>query len=300
MSATEPAAGPQVALRQVVVVGAGLIGTSVALALRAADVQVWLHDQDAAHVEQAVARGAGQAGPAPVSSSVDLVVLAVPIPAVAHQVRLWQQRYPNVPITDVSSAVSLVRQQANDLGVNLGTFVSGHPMAGGEGSGPACARAHLFIGRAWFILEEPGLDPQAVAAVAALVQAAQALPVRANALEHDQAVALTSHVPHLFSALLAGQLSKASPLALRLAGPALREMTRVAAASPALWAGIIEANAAAIAAHLRPLAQQVLGLAQQLEQVAEQGGSSSHRHPGQISAVDEALSHGVAGRGRLL
>ncbi len=285
----------QTSVQRVLMVGAGLIGTSCALALRQAGVKVWLHDLNPEHLQQAVQRGAGRAGlPEGDAQAPDLIVVAIPTPAVPRQVVELQQRYPKVAITDVSSASEGVRRHGRHVGVDLAWFVSGHPMAGGECSGPSTARADLFSGRSWFIVDEPGLHPAAVQAVSELVALVGARPVRASAAQHDHAVALTSHVPHLLACVLAAAVEQADPLVVELAGPALKEMTRVAASSPAMWNGILQANAAAVVARLRPMIEQMHSVVSQLESVQIPETTQP------LSAVDEVLSRGVAGRRRLL
>lgn len=307
-------------LKRVVIVGTGLIGTSCALALRQAGVEVFLHDHNTEHLRLASLQGAGTPGAPPAHEPVQVVLIATPPEQVPALVQQWQQRYRHACISDVSSAAARVRRRCAHLGVQMARFVSGHPMAGGENSGPSSARADLFRGRSWFVAQDRGLDPDAVALVEALAQATGAQVVRASVQEHDQAVALTSHVPHVLSSLLAGQLVQADELTIALAGPGLREMTRIAGGSPQLWAQIIGANAGAIAGQLEHLSQQLGALAQQLSSYERDTDSGGPIVPGsgsdeaafdasQVQAEEpylaagllgQVLSHGVAGRRRLL
>ena len=159
--------------RTAVVVGTGLIGTSIALALREHGTQVWLSDADQASARLAADLGAGQvlqtgglpAGPA------DIAVLAVPPGAVARCLEAAQRRELARCYTDVASVKALPLREAQELGCDLTSFVPGHPMSGRERSGPAAARADLFAGRPWVICPVEQTSPQSVTAVIALAQA---------------------------------------------------------------------------------------------------------------------------------
>ena len=126
-------------------------------------------------------------------------------------------------------------------------------MAGREVSGPAAALVDLFEGRPWVLCPDEGTDPQAVTRALEVVRLAGAVPVTMSAADHDAAVALVSHAPHLVAALVAGRLAVASDHEVRLAGAGVGDVTRVAAADPTLWTDILAANAAAVADVLRRL-----------------------------------------------
>ncbi|MDP9418453.1 MAG: prephenate dehydrogenase/arogenate dehydrogenase family protein, partial [Actinomycetota bacterium] len=150
----------------VLVVGTGLVGTSVALALTAAGSRVFLADVDAANAEYAAALGAGSA--APPESRVDLCVLAVPPGAVAGTLRGLQERDAAAVYTDVASIKTRPHEEARQTGCDLRSYVGGHPMAGRERSGPAAARMDLFVGRPWVLTPSAESTTGAVAAVRAL------------------------------------------------------------------------------------------------------------------------------------
>ena len=124
-------------------------------------------------------------------------------------------------------------------------------MAGSERSGPLAATAALFDGRPWAVTPHAGSDPAAVAAVDALARLCGAEPVRLTPLEHDRAVARTSHLPHLLAVLAAGQLADAAPEHLSLSGQGVRDVTRIAAGDPGLWRQILRANQPAVTEVLR-------------------------------------------------
>ena len=228
-----------------VVLGTGLIGTSVALAARAAGHQVALGDQNPEHLATAVAMGAGEplSADAEVAGQVDLVVVAVPPSAAASVVASALAVYPRATVTDVASVKSPVVAALLELGAPVERFVPGHPMAGRETSGPRDASAELFRGRSWMLTPTEVSDRARTAAVAAFVRATGAI-VRVMPIdEHDEAVALTSHAPQVVSSLMAARLAGADPELVTVAGQGLRDVVRIAGSDPVLWSDILTANA---------------------------------------------------------
>jgi prephenate dehydrogenase len=235
----------------VLVFGTGLIGTSVALALRAKGADVWLSDRDEATAQLAADLGAGTVVPdlRDAKGIADVAVLAMPPAAVAAALALGQEHGVADVYTDVASVKGLPVEQVRQLGCDLSSYVPGHPLAGRERHGPAAARADLFLGRTWALCPLPETSPAAVEAVTALVLACGADPVITDPETHDQWVALVSHVPHLVAAAMAARLapSVVPADALRLAGQGLRDVTRIAAGDSALWTQILSANAGPVA-----------------------------------------------------
>lgn len=226
---SEPIPGP------VLVIGCGLIGTSVALALRERGVEVHLRDTSATHVELAVSVGAGTADPVDEPA---LVVVAVPPAAVVEIAAAALAEFPAAVVTDVASVKGAICAALPDP-----RFVGGHPMAGKERSGPVAASGLLFEGRAWAIVPSETTDPAAIALVESVATAVGAVPRRFGAADHDRAVALVSHVPHLVSVLTAGLLTDARGDDLALAGQGLRDVIRIAGSDRGLWVDIIDSNA---------------------------------------------------------
>jgi prephenate dehydrogenase len=235
----------------VLVSGAGLIGTSVALALRAKGAEVWLSDRDEATAQLAADLGAGAVVPnlQDAKGLAEVAVLAMPPAVVAESLAFAQEHGVADVYTDVASVKGLPVRQARELGCDLSSYVHGHPLAGRERHGPAAARADLFLGRTWALCPLPETSPAAVEAVTALVLACGADPVITDPETHDQWVALVSHVPHLVAAAMAARLapSVVPADALRLAGQGLRDVTRIAAGDSALWTQILSANAGPVA-----------------------------------------------------
>lgn len=245
---------PPPGLASAVVVGTGLMGTSIALALRGQGVQVWLSDRDQGAAKLAADLGAGEVLPEAGAPRADLAVLAVPPHAVAPVLAHAQAAGLAHWYTDVASVKALPLEQARELGCDLASYVPGHPLSGRERAGPAAARSDLFLGRPWVICPQAETALEAVTAVTALIWCCDAELVHADAAEHDLWVALVSHAPHVVASAMAARLTGAADQALGLAGQGLRDVTRIAAGDTALWVQILTANAVPVAAVLAAVA----------------------------------------------
>ena len=227
-------------------IGLGLIGGSVLRALAAAGHRVLGYDADPA--TRATARTASAkvqkdhrwqvtASIGDTVRAADLVVIAVPLPAVGAV--LDEINGHTGLVTDVTSVKGPIRNNVT------ARFVGGHPMAGRERSGFAASDGTLFDGCAWALCleQETALDDWLT--VAALVTRLGARVVPTTADEHDRAVAAVSHVPHLVASALAGVAGR-DKLALTLGAGSFRDGTRVAATRAALVAAMCGGNAAAV------------------------------------------------------
>lgn len=234
------ALSPQALDGPVLVIGCGLIGTSVGLALRSHDVDVVLHDALPGNVEVAASRGAGR----PLDDEVRpfLVVVAVPPSASASVVATSLVTWPDALVTDVTSVKAGI-QAAVDATSGAERFAGGHPMAGSERSGPMAASAQLFEGRPWAVTPGAATGSSALDAVVDLALHVGAVPIIMDAAAHDRAVALVSHVPQVMSTLTAARLNDAEGSSLALSGAGLRDTTRIAASDSAMWTDILGTNA---------------------------------------------------------
>ena len=256
----------------VLVVGAGLIGTSVALALRRQGVRVFLDDVDSENLEVAVARGAGQ--PVDHAADPEVVVVAVP-PRYAAQVLATVSRdYPRAALTDVTSVKAPVLNEAVRLGSDPHRLVGGHPMAGREVAGAVGARSDLFDGRVWILTPDPRVDRASVHRVRMIAELCGGTPVEMSASDHDRAVALVSHAPQVVASVLAGRLLTAGDGQVQIAGQGLRDMTRIADSSPSLWTDVLAANAEPVADVIQAIAEDLMNLVTDLRA----GSADSVRH----------------------
>lgn len=292
-------AAPAVATRgPVLVVGTGLIGASVGLGLTTRGVEVTL--RDASPTALALARDVGAGRPAALDDPEPaLVVVATPPDVVARTVAEALRTYPTAVVTDVASVKSAVLDalaaMEPDERPGWQRYVGSHPMAGRERSGAAAATADLFATRPWVIADGGTSGPAAVLAVRALATDLGAVPVELSPSEHDEAVALVSHLPQVAASLVAAQLAEAPETALALAGQGLRDVTRIAASDPLLWATILAGNAGRVAHALRGVQDGLARLLPALEAAAADGPEA----PGVLHTLAGAIAAGNAGVARV-
>ncbi|HEU4949014.1 MAG TPA: prephenate dehydrogenase [Kribbella sp.] len=267
------------------IIGTGLIGTSIGLALVRLGVVVELVDADPDAGLMAERIGAGSRL---VEAEPQLVVVAVP-PDHVGAVVAEQLRRTKAVVTDAASVKSKPLADAAALTDDLSRYVGSHPMAGSERSGPLAGRADLFDGATWAITPHETSAPEAVELVRRLAEACGARTVELTAADHDLAVARVSHLPHLMSALAAGTLVDAPASHLELSGQGLRDVTRIAGGDPGLWTQIVSANSAALTGLLEQIRGELdrmlvaLGkgeTADELTEILDLGVSGAVRVPG--------------------
>jgi prephenate dehydrogenase len=229
----------------VLVVGAGLLGTSIALALRRRGVDVALRDVSPENLRIATVIGAANVDADAVHPQ--LVVVAVPPDHLGEEIAV-ALRTTGAVVTDVGSVkgAPLEAARARVEAGGLDRYVGSHPMAGSERSGPFAASEALFDGRPWAVTPHDTSAADSVALVTELAVLCGATPVTFTPDEHDRAVARTSHLPHVVAALVAGRLADAPRAHLALSGQGIRDVTRIAAGDAGLWQQIISANTAAL------------------------------------------------------
>ncbi|WP_063792557.1 prephenate dehydrogenase [Streptomyces atriruber] len=277
-------------MRTMAVIGTGLIGTSVALAVSRRGVTVFLSDRDPAAARTAAALGAGLAS-AP-AAPVDLAVIAVPPSQVGAVLAEAQERGLADSYTDVASVKAELERAALSRAPDPHRYVGGHPLAGRERSGPLAARADLFRDRNWVLTPSRLASDVAFDRALELVALCEAVPVVMRSQDHDAAVAVTSHVPHLMASLMAARLREGPADLPSLAGQGLRDATRIAGGDSRLWGDILQANAPAIAGVLKDLHTDLSRLVPALDALARPGGSE--RDHGMRTLVD-LLDRGISG-----
>lgn len=285
----------------VLVVGTGLLGTSVGLALSAAGVDVLLSDASPTSQRLAVDVGAGRPVAHMGTEPPRLVIVATPPDVAGACVVDALIHYPRAVVTDVASVKTEVLRDVlheaeltGDAGV-AARYVGSHPMAGRERSGAGAADADLFIGRPWVVVPHAGSTPEAELTVRTLGTDLGAVPLQMDADTHDRSVALVSHVPQLVSSLLAARLAEAPSVALGLAGQGLRDTTRIAASDPRLWTAILAGNAGPVVETLDALRTDLDDLVVHLHAAAEQGPLEG----GSVGAVNRIMEAGNRGVARI-
>ena len=241
----------------VLIIGSGLLGASIGLGLRAAGCED-VYVQDISPTAEAVAQDIGAGISFSTLSKQEraafapqlVVVAAPPDSAGAVCVRALntyaprpEAGYPGAVVTDVASVKVQPLADVLASGADASRYVGSHPMAGREKSGPVAARGELFQARPWIICEHNSVRPECVRLVRSVAVELGAIVTSLGVEEHDQTVALISHVPQAMSSLLASRLQDTPLYALSLAGQGLRDTVRIAASDPTLWVQIFAANA---------------------------------------------------------
>jgi prephenate dehydrogenase len=231
--------------QQITILGPGLLGASMALALKEHGLCQRVHawSRRAETRAQALATDWCDAvfdRPADACSNSDLVVVCTPVETI---VPLLEQIAAHLEaqtlVTDVGSTKSLICREALNTDVN---FIGSHPMAGSEHTGMAYARADLFDGAACIITP---LDNAVDTDITRLQQLWEAIGMQVTSCspeQHDEIVAHVSHLPHLIASNLCSYLARKDPEWKTLCGAGLRDTTRVAAGDPILWKQILEQN----------------------------------------------------------
>ena len=238
---TDPLSAPVVSERRANVIGLGLIGGSVALALRQ---QGWkVSGGDAVATTAATALERGVVDTIGLDAQAEITFVAVPVLATVDEVKRALAETSGA-VTDVGSVKAAICASADDI-----RFVGGHPMAGSELDGLDGAQGDLFEGAVWVLTPGPDSDDGMFARVASVVASLGAEVVALTPERHDQLVAVVSHVPHLTAATLMGLASDRAEehaALLRLAAGGFRDMTRVASGRPGIWLDICAENRTAI------------------------------------------------------
>lgn len=229
-------------LKKVRIVGSGLIGTSIGLALVQAGVEVQMVDSDLD--SQAMAKDL--TGGVELNNP-ELVVFALPTSALSQVIKSEISINPHSTFMDVGSVKNEVVLDVKTFPGLSSRFLPTHPMAGREIGGAASARADLFEGRSWILTPEPDCAESSKTLVLELINKLGATPIELSATDHDLAVAKISHLPQIVASLLAKQLTGTPSEWMELAGQGLRDTTRLAGSDPSLWKEIIYSNRVQIA-----------------------------------------------------
>ena len=259
------------AIGRVAIVGLGLIGSSVARAIKAKlpDVAVTGHDADSDVRAEAQALGFCDAVSDDAAEAVegaDLVILAVPVGRMADAAAAV------APGLSAHAIISDVGSSKAGVGAALRAALPGHvvvpahPVAGTENSGPAAGFATLFDGRWCIVTPAPDAPADAVAAVTGLWQALGAKVETMDAAHHDMVLAVTSHLPHLIAYTIVGTASELEEVTesevIKYSAGGFRDFTRIAASDPVMWRDVFLANRDAVLATLQRFNEDLTALQQ--------------------------------------
>jgi prephenate dehydrogenase len=278
-------------LQKLVIFGVGLIGGSIALALKKAGNAPHIVGigRNASQLDLAIELGAidatsdaSEANIHAVCSDADLIIIATPVAQTEKILTLIKPHIgAHTAITDAGSTKSnVVLAARNALGDRFSQFVPGHPIAGAEKSGVTAANADLFIGKNVILTAEVETNQDALSRVTAMWQACGAKVSRMNAAEHDAVFAAVSHLPHLLAFALVDEIAH-RPNAQQLfsfAASGFRDFTRIAGSSPEMWRDIALANRDSLLNELDAYAQQIATLRSLLSQQDAAGLQAMFEH----------------------
>lgn len=268
-------------IQSIRVVGAGLIGTSIGLKMKSLGCKVEIIDTDANSMKLAQDLVKSEK-----LSEPELIVVAVSVDANIKVVIEQINNNPNSIVCDLASVKSDLLLQVNKLSAHPENFVSLHPMAGREVNGAENSRADLFEGRAWIGISDSLKNKKNNAIIESFVNGCGGVLYWLTSKEHDETVALLSHLPQILSSLLASKLNDVNPNKLNLAGQGLRDVTRLAASDAKLWAQILTSNKDSI----QPLLKDFIASLTNLQD------SLNSTNQDQVAAI---LNRGITGKARI-
>lgn len=259
--------------KKVVIAGVGLIGGSLGLALtrRQLAAEVVGVDPDSENLTLAVELGAiHRPGVlAEALAGADLFILATPIGVTLGVLEMARPYLtPGTVVTDVGSVKGRLIERAEGMlppGVH---FLGGHPMAGLEVAGVAGAKEDLFEGASYILTPTEATDTRVITLLKKLIQGLGAKPVELDYREHDRAVAIISHLPHLLAATLVNTVSaeQTPELLLKIAAGGFRDTTRIAASNAAMWRDILLTNQEMVLEAVRQFRLQLEEMEQAIEE----------------------------------
>ncbi|HOA17277.1 MAG TPA: prephenate dehydrogenase/arogenate dehydrogenase family protein [Fervidobacterium sp.] len=237
----------------VFIIGTGLIGTSLALAMKSSGEirEIQGYDVNSEHVVKALELGGiDRIGQLKDIDACDLVVLAVPVEGAKDVLgRIFPFLKEGTVVTDVGStkreiikAFESLHRCMKDKNVN---FIGGHPMAGSEKSGPDGAIQNLFKGKTYVLVRTPSCNDEMFEKFRVLVTKMDASPIEMDAELHDRIVSVTSHLPQVVSYILVQTLidyAREDERYVSLVGSGFRDTTRLATSIPAVWIDIFKQN----------------------------------------------------------
>lgn len=268
-------------IQSIRVVGAGLIGTSIGLKMKSLGCKVEIIDTDtnSMNLAQDLVKSEKLSEP-------ELIIIAVSVDANVKVVIEQINGNPNSIVCDLASVKSDLLLQVDKLSAHPENFVSLHPMAGREVSGAENSRADLFEGRAWIGISDSLKNKRNKEIIESFVSGCGGVLYWLTSKEHDETVALLSHLPQILSSLLASKLNDVDPNKLNLAGQGLRDVTRLAASDAKLWAQILTSNKDSI----QPLLEDFIASLTKLQD------SLRSTNQDQVAVI---LKRGVEGKARI-
>lgn len=238
--------------RKVVVIGLGLIGGSIALAIKKEHSNCLVFGYDIKEDQVKIAKSLGIIDESvdTIESAVvdaDLIILATPVTR-TEELLLELANYelkPSAIITDVGSTKEKIVANSKGLAAKNVTFIGGHPMAGSHKTGVVAAKVHLFENAFYILTPSSDTNMNKIIQLQNWLKGTKAKFIEMSPQQHDQLTGIISHFPHLIAASLVHQVAKIEkdePLLANLAAGGFRDITRIASASPIMWRDILIHN----------------------------------------------------------
>jgi len=287
-------------LTTIAIVGTGLIGTSLALALKSSNLKVDIVGTDYDSTARSVAQKTGafkkvEARLANAIRGADVVVFATPIGAMREMMEsAANDLQEGCVVTDVGSSKKAVLQWAEEVLPKHVSFVGGHPMAGKELSGPQNADGTMFKGKAYCIVPSVNAEKAAVSSVTTMAEAIGAKPFFIGVDEHDSFVAAASHLPFMMSVALMGTASKSANWddIAQLASSGFADLSRLASGDPVMHRDICVTNPEPIVAWMDAFIRELYDLRNML---AKEGGPDPEEVENVFTEAMEARARWQAG-----
>lgn len=264
------------------IIGCGLIGTSMALRLKEDGFSLILSDTNKSNLDLA----SDLLGIKEISNKPALILIAVPPEQVFEVAKAEFLANPSAIFIDVSGIKSKLINNIEGFPELSRNYVSVHPMAGREMSGPESARSDLFKSRAWIISETVDSSPEAISTARELGSLMGSTIYEVDAKTHDAVIASISHLPQILSSALGSSLKEVEVGKLNLAGQGLRDVSRLAESDPELWSSLLVGNSEEILPKISEVINRLSNLATALQ-------------IGDRSSVIEFLESGREGRNRI-
>ena len=231
--------------RKIAIIGLGLMGGSLAIALRRSKLRPYVIgiSRSRSKINSAIRKGIISSGTTSLSSGIreaDLIVIATPVRTIPPLVsRIDRFAKHGAIVTDVGSTKSEILKSINRIDQKNIRFVGSHPMAGSHKTGLEAACPHLYDGACVFVIRDRSTDRTALKKIASMWRSVGARIETVSPRRHDEIAALVSQLPHVMAMTLVNMVPAK---ALRFAGSGFRDSTRVAQGDPLLWIDIVRTN----------------------------------------------------------
>ena len=267
--------------KKITIIGCGLIGGSIGLALKKNHYckQVFGVDKQQV-IEKAIQSGAIDRGSDRIEESLentDMVILATPVRDIIELLnKLKPLLSKRCLVTDTGSTKSDIMKEAENVFGENDDFIGGHPMAGSEKGGIEYAHADLFVGKPYIVIPRIGNSKFAALKMSSFINQIGAVEIKMEAAEHDRAVAIISHLPQLISVMMTNMLGSLveennNEQYFRISGNVFNEMTRVANSPFSIWQDIYQTNA-----------EWTVAFIEELENLLEKAKEKIIRNPAEL------------------